>query len=273
MRVVSTSPEVLGDLTGSFSVVNNCLAAPYFPSSKICSGNQNTASVYVSSGNTYNSGNQFIIELSNSAGNFSSPITVYSVNSQSNNFYATVTIPSGMPTGTNYRLRVRSTNPVFMSNDGNSFAIDQICLTAGTIDFGPYIGGSSNITIPINTIGTVSGGNIFSASLYSLYGSYIGEIGTSSTNTITGLLPSVLNGGYYFAVITSSSPIARSTNSNLFIVNPTDMKVAPLVGSYCVGSSISGVVFTVSGTVSGGNVYSVDLSDANGYFYYTYNNV
>ncbi|MFN0048444.1 MAG: hypothetical protein ACKVOU_04915, partial [Cytophagales bacterium] len=273
LRVEASSPNVAGTLTNTFNITNNCIGAPYFPASKICAGSPYQANVYIGSGNTYNVGNQFIVELSNGSGSFASPTVVASQTTTFNNFVLVVTIPSGLATGSNYQLRTRSTNPVFTSNAGNIFTIDQICLSAGAVAFGPYIGGSSSISIPVVNVGTVAGGNTFAARMYGQYGNLIGTIGSSSTNTISGTVPTVSNGGYYYTIITSSNPVATSSVSNLFIVNPTDIKVASISGSYCVGSTVSGINFTVAGSVGGGNLYFVDLSDASGNFYYSYDNL
>ena len=272
LRVLATNPAVSGDLGSSFSIINNCLGAPFFPFNKICSGNPFYANVYIGSGNTYNAGNQFIVELSNASGSFGAAAVVSVTSTTSNNFYTVVTIPSNLPTGSGYKLRVRSTNPAFTSNDGNTFAIDQVCLSAGSVAFGPYIGGSSSISIPVETVGNVVNGTTqYSAALYNQFGTFIGNIGTATTaTTITGTLPSVSNGGYYYAIITSTNPTATSSQSNLFIVNQTALEISTLAGSYCVGSSVLGVVFTATGSVGGGNQYALDLSDANGNFNFTY---
>jgi len=276
LKVVSSSPNVTGDISNGFNIANNCLGAPYFPYPKICSGSPVTASVFISSGNAYHAGNKYVIELSNSVGSFAAPTTVFGISSTANSLYATVTIASNMATGFSYKLRVKSTNPAFTSNDGNTFAIDQICLSAGDIAVGPYIGGGPTpITIPVETIGlVVNGVTQYTATMYSQNGNLIGNIGTATTaKTITGTLPSVVTGGYYYVKLTSTSPAATSYNSNFFILNPTDIKVSTVSGSYCVGSSLLGVVFSVAGSVGGGNVYALDLSDASGNFYYGYNQI
>lgn len=272
IRVQATNPSVASSLTNNFSITTNCLGAPFFPFNKICSGNTFNANIYVGSGNTYNTGNLFMIELSNGSGSFASPITVYSVLGTAANFSALVTIPSNMASGGGYKLRVRSTNPAFTSADGNTFTIDQVCLSAGSVAFGPYIGGSSSISIPVQTVGNVVNGTTqYSAALYNQFGTFIGNIGTPTTaTTITGTLPSVSNGGYYYAIITSTNPTATSSQSNLFIVNQTGLEISTVAGSYCVGSSVLGVVFTATGSVGGGNQYALDLSDANGNFNFTY---
>ena len=59
---------------------------------------------------TYNSGNQFRIELSNSDGSFAAPVIIGQVTSHTDNLIK-CTLPR-ITTGSNYKIRVVSTNPV-----------------------------------------------------------------------------------------------------------------------------------------------------------------
>jgi hypothetical protein len=59
---------------------------------------------------TYNSGNQFRIELSNSDGSFAAPVIIGQVTSQTDNLVK-CTLPR-LTTGNGYKIRVVSTNPV-----------------------------------------------------------------------------------------------------------------------------------------------------------------
>ncbi len=62
-----------------------------------------------------NAGNVFTTQLSNSAGSFSSPISIGTLTSVSSSGTITCTIPVG--TGSGYRIRVVSSNPVVIGSD------------------------------------------------------------------------------------------------------------------------------------------------------------
>jgi len=91
-----------------------------------CAGNNFTVN-YIANG-IFITGNQFILQLSDAVGSFSSPVnldTVISVNSGTFN----ATIPLNAITGTAYRLRVISSNPVVISNETSNISIFEIPLT------------------------------------------------------------------------------------------------------------------------------------------------
>ena len=75
---------------------------------------------------TFNAGNIFTAELSDTIGNFGNPISIGTLNSiVSGNI--TATIPPGVVKGTQYRIRVKSTNPVLIAQDNQKdFSINPI---------------------------------------------------------------------------------------------------------------------------------------------------
>lgn len=80
---------------------------------------------------TYNAGNVFTIELSDALGNFSAAQAIGNVSGTSSGVIS-CTIPTGATAGSNYRLRIRSSNPNFVSND---FGVNFAVLAVPTIDF------------------------------------------------------------------------------------------------------------------------------------------
>ncbi len=85
-----------------------------------CSTGANGTIDFSSTG-TFNIGNNYVIELSDASGGFSSPIVIGTVTSTSNSLTGiSFTIPPGTPSGTLYRIRVRSTDPAATSNDNGS---------------------------------------------------------------------------------------------------------------------------------------------------------
>ncbi|MFY8077043.1 MAG: PKD domain-containing protein [Flavobacteriales bacterium] len=80
---------------------------------------------------TYNTGNVFTVELSDAIGNFSDAQAIGSVSGTSSGVIS-CTIPTGTVAGGNYRLRIRASNPNFVSDD---FGVNFTVLAVPTIDF------------------------------------------------------------------------------------------------------------------------------------------
>lgn len=81
-----------------------------------------TVSVYYSTINTFVPGNQFLVQLSNATGSFAAPIVVGSVTATDSGRIG-IQIPPSTPAGTNYLLRIISTNPADTSNLSNPLVI------------------------------------------------------------------------------------------------------------------------------------------------------
>ncbi|MDQ6845767.1 MAG: T9SS type A sorting domain-containing protein [Bacteroidota bacterium] len=109
------------DKNGNWSMVNkwtfsisSVIAAPSIVVNSITDSTNCAAdSFYVSydKTGTYNAGNVFNVQLSDAAGSFTTPTTVGSYTG-TGNAIVKVKLPSHVPDGTNYLLRVVSTNPV-----------------------------------------------------------------------------------------------------------------------------------------------------------------
>ena len=87
------------------------------------SDNFNQFSAIISfDGNTFNSNNEFHIELSDANGNFTSPVILETVNGEnfSFEFETSFSLPRDIG-GDSYKIRVRSTSPALVSPSSNSF--------------------------------------------------------------------------------------------------------------------------------------------------------
>lgn len=101
-----------GQLTVSFNI----------PAIGICSG-QNISVGYNVVGGTLNAGNIFSLELSDATGDFSTPTVIGTLNSTQSSGTITGTLTAGI-SGSNFRLRVSSSNAAIIGNDnGTDFAI------------------------------------------------------------------------------------------------------------------------------------------------------
>jgi N-acetylneuraminic acid mutarotase len=80
--------------------------------------NGSTISVpFTSADIIFNSGNVFTAQLSNSSGSFASPTNIGTLTSTATNGTISATIPSSLPTGYNYRVRVVSSNTATTGDD------------------------------------------------------------------------------------------------------------------------------------------------------------
>jgi hypothetical protein len=103
---------------------------------------------------TYNAGNTFNVELSNAAGSFASPVIIGS-NTGIKSAIIACRIPQNTLGGTNYRVRVSSTNPVVTGLPGNDALTigNWPNLGADTTVYQLCSGGTVNLNPLYNTTG------------------------------------------------------------------------------------------------------------------------
>ncbi|WP_051554625.1 T9SS type B sorting domain-containing protein [Maribacter antarcticus] len=90
----------------------------------ICAGNGgfNEYFVNISWAGTTNTGNEFILELSDAAGNFAAPTTLSTITNKNSNNDFDVSFAVPLTTrGQGYRMRVRSTNPVRIGTESDAY--------------------------------------------------------------------------------------------------------------------------------------------------------
>ncbi len=179
----------------------------------VCAGSSGISLPYTIGG-SFTSGNVFTAQLSNSAGSFSSPVSIGTVTSTSSGTI-NITIPAGTVAGSGYRIRIVSSVPVVNSSDnGTDIAITNTSWigTAGAdANTGSnWCGGlptsASNIIIS-STAPTMSG-NLTVASAAISSGLTIG----SNTFTVTGALTGV---GTITGSTSSSLAVGSGSTINL----------------------------------------------------------
>lgn len=117
---------------GNTVTISNLSSASY---SVDCSTNA-SGTIDISSTGTFNSGNNYEIQLSDASGNFSSPVTIGTIASTSNTENAvSFTIPAGTASGSGYRIRIVSTNPAVTSADNGTDIT--ITLSGGPCSYTP----------------------------------------------------------------------------------------------------------------------------------------
>jgi len=125
-------------ISGSFNTYNETqqfgiarVFAGYSPQSINCS-TLNTTNPYCAGSTlnitytiseSFNNGNVFTVQLSNSTGSFTNPTVIGTVSSTIGGNIS-VTIPANIPTGSGYRIRITSSNPSIIGNsNGNNIVI------------------------------------------------------------------------------------------------------------------------------------------------------
>src|SRR6185436_3379047 len=93
-------------------------------------------SVDFTSTDVFNSGNEYHVQLSDDIGSFSAPIDISNpfITSTANSGTIFFSIPAGSPSGTGYKVRVVSTNPVVIGTPSAAFQVIQVgyCVSSHT---------------------------------------------------------------------------------------------------------------------------------------------
>ncbi|MFN8297139.1 MAG: HYR domain-containing protein [Chitinophagales bacterium] len=114
---ISADDELFGDFMYGANSITTGTISP----STYCAGT--AVSVPYTISGTYNSGNVFTAQLSNSSGSFASPVNIGTLTSTSSGTIS-ATIPPGTVGGAGYLIRVVSSNPVITTDLGTSVTID-----------------------------------------------------------------------------------------------------------------------------------------------------
>ncbi len=115
-RVLTTD-----EITALATNVIGDVAITYANPGEVCAGSSLEVS-YQATG-SFLSTNQFQVQLSDRNGSFANPIVLRRVTGVSVNETATVVLPAGLPSGTQYRIRLATTAPQEFSASGLSFTV------------------------------------------------------------------------------------------------------------------------------------------------------
>ncbi|MGE0088057.1 MAG: T9SS type A sorting domain-containing protein [Bacteroidales bacterium] len=256
-----TMAEIVpGTITGTYTVTPNTSIAISMPFSIT----------------TTFTGNTFTAYLSNASGDFTSETIIGALTSDVAGTI-TGTIPANTPSGSGYKIRIKSSNPVYTSSSSNSFQISLVDeIVPGTLT-GPFtVTPNTNkaMSIPF-TINTTFTANTFTAYLSDASGDFTSEIniGTLTSDVagaINGSIPAnTPSGSGYKIRIKSSNPVYTSSSSNAFQITLVDeIETGTITGSYVVTSTNSASInipFTKNTTFTD-NTFTAFLSDAIGDF-------
>lgn len=252
-----TSNEVLVN-------VNAVIAGPTVGGSPFCVSAAGGAPVNVSfnSSGSFTS-NTYTAELSNSAGSFSSPLAIGSLVSNANSGTISAQIPAATASGTNYRIRVVSSNPaVNGAQSTNQLTVNfrqSVVSPAATQHIDAATNGAQ---LSVSDAGANS--RIWAYSLTS-GGPYTDISGTNGLS----YYPNFSAQGTYYVVCKSNFSGCGVLISNEVVVNVSQRINVTTPSTQCVTSSSStalNVSFTSKGSFLSGNQYRVELSDASGSF-------
>lgn len=200
-----------------------------------CAGSSFNVS-YSITGNLY-AGNLFTAQLSDSNGNFASPINIGTLSSTTNGTIS-VTIPISQPFGINYRIRVVSSQPIYTGADnGNNITINSVPTLPGSIN--------GNTTVCSGTANSYNINSVNGASSYtwSLPGGWSGSSSSNSINITSGL-----NGGNI--LVTANNNCGSSPSQLLYINVNSSVPSSPglITGNnnICDGSSM---IYSIGGVI------------------------
>jgi hypothetical protein len=219
-------------------------------SRNLCQGS--VVSVPFTSNGGFNPGNTFTVQLSNASGGFGSPISIGTGTVSP----IACTIPSGIASGTGYRVRVVSSNPSITGAANSNGTI--------TINSQPVISSFTPTTAAVGSTVTVTG-----SGLEQVNSVLVGGLTTTpsfvSATSVQFVVPSGFTGG----TITLSNGTCSATSSTSLTLQQqvaNSIIVAPLLKtSFCAGESIT-ITFDAQGTYNSNNTFRVILSSPNGGF-------
>lgn len=243
--------------------------------------NQGNVSIPYTTTIDFQPGNQFIAELSDATGNFST-VTVIGMLTSNVNGSIPCSVPAGLPAGSGYRIRIHATNPAYLSSDnGADISIQENVIALGNLPAALCPGKA--LTIPFSVACDYANGNGFTAEISDAAGSFaspfiIGTLTGTGSGAINGTVPAALPpGSGYHIRIRSSNLADTSASSGAITVHPTPAQ--PTISLFGTDSLVSSVASTYQWTFNGSNIpgatqlfhiaqsngnYTVITTDANG---------
>jgi hypothetical protein len=229
----STSTAPYGSFYNSFIAKYNQLKTLTVATPSLCAGI--TLAVPYSINGTCNVGNIFTAQLSDASGSFASPISIGTISATSSGTI-TATVPSTVAYGTNYRVRVVSSNPIQKGERNNS---NILINNVPSVLSSPS---SKTVCINANTSFT-SAVSSNSNTVQWYFNSSPVSTGTAVTLSLSNVQPS--NSGNYYLTVTNGCGSSNSNAVTLTVNSPT-VSVAGLT-SICAGQSTT---LTASGAIN-----------------------
>ncbi len=190
--------KITGTAGGVASLATGAITATTY-----CSNTTASISVPFTVSGTVNAGNVYTAQLSNSAGSFASPTAIGTLaSSATGSLTISATIPSGLPAGTGYRIRVDASSPAATGTDnGTNLSVSPpptVGITSvpanGVICNGNTAsltasGGTSFLWSPAGSLSSSTNQNVTaspaSTQMYTLTGTDANGCSNSATFTVT----------------------------------------------------------------------------------------
>ncbi len=256
------------DTKGNWSISNmsefdvtGAIAPPYIAVTGIdkkvhCAGDTFTLGYHATG--TFNPGNQFTAWLSNASGGFGSEQLIGTVAATGSGLIG-IKLPPHVPSGTGYRIRVKSSNTVVVGDANN------IAITINDRPFAPAFTGLSNVnggfTMPYSVPNRV--GSTFD---WMITGGT--QASGATTNSITVAWPQPAGdsafGSLKVVETTQFGCVGDTGTLAPIIIYPLAITITA-AGIVCKGDALD-VNTVISGSFGTGNTLSVQLSNATGNF-------
>lgn len=251
-------------------------------------------SLYFTTTRTFNSGNIFSVQLSDSNGSFTAPITLGTASSVQS-CAISITIPSSLPESSGYFLRVVSSNPISISNQtiepisiihlptitsisSNNIQIDSLITITGSnfsnvatnniVYFGPVqakiTSASNNTLIVKNPLGniykplsiTTTENKRTSISSLQVNTKYPGNSGILNTYNFNGYGALILGGSYYNPTFTCNGDFDGDGLTDILSVSNSNLSFCVFKNNYSGLSDFNSNVFVpVATTITEGNFF------------------
>lgn len=273
-RVVAVKERQSNSLTGSIEVTgssNEVTISSIVPTS-ICPGD--AFNIDFTATGVFEAENIYQVQLSNASGNFGSPTVIGSLTSTSASGTIPVTIPSGLATGTGYRIRIRASAPITVGSDnGSNITLNQ-GLNIAAVSPLTY-SRCQNISVDYSLGGCAfATGNSFILQLSDATGSFASPTvlatlaNTNSAGTIAGAIPiGTPTGTGYRVRVVSTDPVQVSNINGSNITINTNLSITAFGPvTYSPDDNISVSINNTGCTYEADNSFILQLSDAAGSF-------
>lgn len=173
----------------------------------------------------FEEGNECVLQLSDGNGSFNNPLVLATSATNATEGVFAATLPSSLPDGNQYRLRVLSTKLGILGNTSVDIPIQILTAIPGDINDMMVYAPGDNIAIPYQIEGNFLSGNIFTAELYSFDSSFapvsLGSILSTESGVIQGQIPVniIQSGNKFIRIRSSSAPNIRVFSSEPFTVS------------------------------------------------------
>lgn len=245
-----TSPANANQTTTGSGPTITTTASSY--GSPLCNATSNNISVAYTISGTYNAGNDFIAELSDASGSFTSATTIGTLASTTTAGSISATIPASQAAGTAYRIRVRATDPATTgSNNGSNITIN----ANPVINTQPANSGTCSNTATSFTIAATG-----TSLTYQWQGSADGlagwtnvtnatPTGSAYSNATTATLSVTASAGYFYRAVVSSGSCSVNSDAAELTISGT----APTINTHPSNQSgLTGATGSFDFTVAAG---------------------